>query len=65
METVKSLSDLLVGIAPGTWVAISEEHDSVISTGESLEAILGAAREKGVDHPFIFRVPDNDTLLIL
>jgi hypothetical protein len=52
-------------VAPGTWVAISEDQDSVVATGESVQEILDKARNKGVEHPFIFRIPDANVGLVL
>jgi hypothetical protein len=49
---------LLRGVAPGTWVAISEDQEAVIATGESVEEILAKAKKEGVENPFIFRIPD-------
>jgi hypothetical protein len=56
---------ILEGIAPGTWVAIASDQESVVATGESLDAAIERAREKGVAHPFMFRIPVDDSALIL
>jgi hypothetical protein len=66
MAAIRTLDEqLLVGIAPGTWVAISNDQDEVIATGESIEAVLEKSREKGTPHPFVIRVPEQNSALIL
>jgi hypothetical protein len=67
MPAVKTLNeDLLVGIAPGTWVAISQDQERVVGTGstigEALQNAKGAGEKK---QPFIIRVPLENRALVL
>jgi hypothetical protein len=65
MPAVRTLPDeLLIGIAPGTWVAISEGQDRIIATADSIDALLKKSRENGVPNPFVIRVPDNSALIL-
>lgn len=66
MPTVRTLDkELLTGIAPGTWVAISHDQLRVLATGESLDEVLKKARGSGEENPFIIRVPIENSALIV
>jgi urocanate hydratase len=67
MPAVKSYNEeLLVGIAPGTWVAISADQERVVATGATIEEAIQKAKEAGVKkQPFIIRVPVENSALIL
>lgn len=66
MPAVKTLNEeLFVGIAPSAWVAISEDQERVVATGETIEEVLQKARAEGVAHPFVIRVPAKNSALIL
>jgi hypothetical protein len=56
---------LLEGIAPGTWVAISEGQDRVVSTGETIDEALQNASQNGEPHPFVIRIPEENSAMIL
>jgi hypothetical protein len=66
MPAVKTLSEELIrGIPPGTWVAISEDQERVVATGETIDGVLQKAREGGEPHPFVIRVAEKNSALIL
>ena len=66
MPAIKTLDKkLLVGIAPGTWVAISHDQEKVVGTGRSMDEALQKARENGEEKAFIIRVPVENSGLIL
>jgi hypothetical protein len=63
---IKTLdAKLLAGLPSGTWVAISSDQDSVIATGHTMEETLKAAQKRGVQQPYIVRVPVEESTLIL
>ena len=66
MSVVKMFSeDLLSNIAPGEWVAISVDQESVVATAPSLDELLALSRTAGIEHPFVIRVPFQNSALIL
>ena len=66
VQTVKIFDEsLLEGIAPGTWVAIAFDQESVVATGETLEEALQEARQKGEAQPCMYKIPPNDVMLYL
>ena len=66
MLEVKPLNDkLLAGLPPGTWVAISEDQERIVGTGQSIEEALQQAKENGEKKPSIIGVPADGSALIL
>lgn len=66
MPAVKTLDEkLLVGIPSGTWVAISQDQEKVVGTGNSIDEALENAKQAGEEKPFIIRVPIANSALIL
>jgi hypothetical protein len=66
MPAIKTLNeDLLAGIVPGTWAAISENQEKVVAVGQSVEEVLKHAREAGEENPFVIRVPLKNSALML
>lgn len=66
MSAMKTLDEeLLSGLAPGTWAAISSDQESVIATGQTMEEALEVARQRGEQEPFMVRVPSEESALIL
>ncbi len=57
--------ELLKGIAPGTWVAISKDQERVAGTGATIEEAIEAAKKNGEQTPFIIRVPTDNSALIV
>lgn len=56
-------SDLLKGIPPGAWVAIS--HYRVVAYGADMQQVLAEARKKGVREPLMIKVPDRQETMFL
>jgi hypothetical protein len=66
VAALKTLNEeLLRGIAPGTWVAISRDQERVVGTGETIDEAIEHAQQNGEKTPFIIRVPlENDALIV-
>jgi hypothetical protein len=58
-------AELLSNVRPGLWVAISQDQDRLICTGETLDEVERKAKEQGEEDPFVMRVPHNNPALIL
>ena len=43
----------------GLWVALKDDHVTVISSGKNLEKTMEAARKKGFSTPFVTKVPEK------
>jgi len=66
MTPVKALDpNLLAGLPPGTWVAISQDQERVVGSGSTVDQALQKAKENGEEKPYIIRVPLNNQALIL
>jgi hypothetical protein len=63
--TAADLPDLLKGIPPGAWVAISEEQHKAIAFGVDAEAVHSEALQKGEKLPLMVRVPDQNLPMFL
>jgi hypothetical protein len=65
MTSLKTLDEqLLNGLAPGTWAAISSDQEKVVGTGQTVEQALEAAKVSGEEKPFLVRVPSENSTLI-
>ncbi len=62
---IANIDDLLDGIPPGAWVAISEKLHKVLAYGIDLPAVVERARGLGEDLPLIVRVPEQSVALFL
>ncbi len=56
--------ELMEGLPPGAWVAISTDDRKVLAYGEDAEEVLATARRLGVAGPFIGRVPQEEETLM-
>lgn len=56
---------ILKDIPPGTWVAISHDQEFVAGAGHTIDEALAAARKKGENQPFVFRIPEENYAWIL
>ena len=43
----------------GLWVALKDDHMTVVASGKTLENTLDSARKKGFVSPFVTRVPEK------
>lgn len=41
----------------GRWVALKNDHQTVVGTGQTLKSAKRAAKKKGYNQPFLMRVP--------
>ncbi|MGH9742737.1 MAG: hypothetical protein ACRD51_10335 [Candidatus Acidiferrum sp.] len=66
MPVIKTFDEqLLLGITPGIWVAISKDQERIVGTGNSIEEANEKARENGERDAYIFRVPAENSALIV
>ncbi len=66
MPAVKTFDQgLLSSIPPGMWVAISHDQEKIVGKGLTVEEALQVAEQNGEEKPYIIRVPDNNSALIL
>jgi hypothetical protein len=63
--TVADLPELLKGIPPGVWVAISESQNKALAYGVDPLAVLDEAQQKGEKLPLMVRVPDQNMAMFL
>jgi hypothetical protein len=48
MPALQTLNEkLLVGLPPGTWVAISRDQERIEGTGETVEEAIEASKQNG------------------
>jgi len=43
----------------GLWVALEDDEETVVASGETAKQALERAREHGNKHPILSRVPDD------
>lgn len=43
----------------GLWVALLDDQQTVVGSGDSIGKVLAQARKKGYDDPIVMRVPDR------
>jgi hypothetical protein len=66
MPALKTLNmELLAGLKPGLWAAISYDQERFVSTARTLDEVIRKAERKGEKKPFTIRVPDPHTAWIL
>jgi hypothetical protein len=63
--TVADLPELLKGIPPGAWVAISESQNKALAYGVDPQAVMSEAQQKGEPQPLMVRVPDHNLAMFL
>ncbi len=61
--SVQEIYDLMHGLPPGAWVAISTETRQVLSYGDDALKVFAEAKATGEKIPFLGRVPEPDMLL--
>jgi len=64
MATVKTFDqELLVGIAPGMWVAVSQDQEKVVGQGLTIEEALEQASANGQTNPHVLRASEGALIL--
>jgi hypothetical protein len=43
----------------GMWVGLKEDNKTVIAFGKTVEEVMNKAKDKGFEHPILFRVPNK------
>jgi hypothetical protein len=61
--SIADLSELLKGIPPGAWVAISESQHKALAFGADPQAVLNEARVLGEQLPLLVRVPEQNSAM--
>jgi len=64
-STITDLPELLKGIPPGAWVAISESQNRALAFGVDAQTVHDEARQMGEDQPLMVRVPDQMLAMFL
>jgi hypothetical protein len=64
-SSITDLPELLKGIPPGAWVAISERQNKAVAFGVDAQAVHDEAQLKGEDQPLMVRVPDQVLAMFL
>lgn len=49
----------------GKWVALSQDEREVLGSGDTIEAALAAARQRGEQSPVLVKAPDQFTAYLL
>jgi hypothetical protein len=57
---ITEIYQLMDGLPPGAWVAISTEERRVLAFGTDAQKVYSEAKQKGEKVPFIGRVPEPD-----
>ncbi len=57
--------ELLAGIPAGTWVAISNDQERVAGKGLTIDEALQDAKQNGEAEPYILRIPEYNSALIV
>jgi hypothetical protein len=66
MPAIRALNmELLAGLKPGLWPAISYDQERLVSTARTLDEVIRKAERKGEKQAFVIRVPDPNTAWIL
>ena len=62
---VTDLPELLEGIPPGAWVAISESQNRALAFGIDAQTVHDEAQQMGEVQPLMVRVPDQMLAMFL
>jgi hypothetical protein len=62
---IKNFGELLAGIPPGAWVAISHDETKVVAYAAEMRDVVQLARDQGEDNPIITRVPQTTAAFVL
>ena len=67
MHTTKRPISLAKLLAPyrGKWVTLTKDQKKVLGSGETIDEALNAAEKKGELLPFLIKVPDASTAILL
>jgi len=66
MVTIKTLDHRLLDQIPaGMWVAVSHDQERVVGKGLIAEEALAEARANGEPRPYVLRIPEGRSPLIL
>jgi hypothetical protein len=60
----KSEAELLKGIPPRTWVALSADESRVVGTGSSYGEAVDRAGEQGESDPILLMTPPSDGIQV-
>ena len=60
----KSETELLKGLPPRTWVALSADESRVVGTGASYGEAVDRAEEQGEKNPILLMTPPSDGIQV-
>lgn len=63
--TISDFGEVLEGIPPGAWVALSNDEKRVVAYAAEMRDAIKEANDKGEEHPVILRVPISPAALCL
>ena len=43
----------------GKWVALKDDEQTVVASGETLKEVMGESQKKGLFHPVVTQVPQE------
>ena len=64
-RAIKNFGDLLSGIPPGAWVAISHDETRVVAYAAEMRDAIEKAHHAGEPNPIITRVPQTSAAFVL
>lgn len=41
----------------GKWVALKDDEQTVVASGETLKEVMGKSQKKGISHPMVTQIP--------
>ncbi|HEY6466911.1 MAG TPA: hypothetical protein VIY69_13010 [Candidatus Acidoferrales bacterium] len=61
----KDISKLLADVPKGDWVVLSNDQERMLGHGPDLEPLMQTAKASGEDLPFVTRVPDIESPILI
>jgi hypothetical protein len=66
MATISiDFTKLFSNIPRGAWVAVSPDHEHVLTFGSDMAKVIEQAKQQGEPLPIIVRVPESPSCLVL
>ncbi len=62
--TALDLTAVLKDAPEGKWIALSEDWNTVVGTGDTVEDAIRVARENGEEKPFVTKVQRTAALIL-
>jgi hypothetical protein len=65
MAPTIDLGELLTGLPPGAWVALSHNGERVVAFAPDMREAIEKANAAGEEHPVILRIPESNAAFVL